>query len=88
MNEVLTTLGVSIGTGLLRSVAGWFENAMKDGEISNYEFGQLGATVLRTVVLGLGLHFGLGLDSLAAAGGALIADVVMVKLDKLRKGNK
>ena len=68
--------------GLLRNVAGWLENAMKDGKITPYEWGELGATIFRTLILTTGLHFGLGLDPLAAGGSAVIADFIIKAIKK------
>jgi len=73
---------IPIGTGIVRSVAGWLENAMEDGQIDTYEWGQLGATVVRVALIGLGLHYGLNMDAIAASASALVADFVIGKLKR------
>lgn len=66
----------------LRSIAGWVENALEDGEISRLELGLLLATVLKIGVIALGLQFGLGLDPVTSSGVAVAADF---GLNALRK---
>lgn len=76
------------GAGLLRNVAGWLENAMEDGKISDYEWGLLGATVTRTVVLTVGLYYGLGLEPLAAASCGVVSDLIINALKGKKKALK
>ena len=78
LNELLT-LGIAGG---VRSVAGWLENALEDGKVSSYEWGQLGATVLKFGVIGLSIYYGFGVDALQAAGLTFAADWVGNKLGK------
>jgi len=77
MLSVIPTVIVGAVTGLLRNVAGWAENALEDGEVSDYEWGQLGATVVKTIILTASLHYGLGLDNLASAAGAVALDFII-----------
>lgn len=82
MLETLSTAVSVAAVGLFRNVAGWLENAVEDGSISPYEWGSLGATLLRHLVLGLGLYWGLDLSGLEAAAGALLGDLVLERLRK------
>ena len=65
--EISTLIGVPI----VRSVAGWLENALEDGEITNFEWGQLGSTIFRMGVVGFALFYGLDMGVLAAAGSSV-----------------
>jgi len=76
--EVITTVGVAVG----RSITGWLGNALKDGKIDTYEWGQLGSTVVRIAILTLGLSYGLNLETTAAAFSALAGDYVLSALNK------
>ena len=71
---------VPIGAGLLRSIAGWLENAAEDGVYSRFEWTQLGATILRVIVLSVSARYGLELDVPSAAGLAIGIDFVLSKL--------
>lgn len=70
-------LGTIIGLPVLRSVAGWLENALEDGEISPFEWGELGATVFRMGAIGAGIYFGFDVSAFAAAGAALLSDFIL-----------
>ena len=78
MNVVLAL----VGSGLIRNLSGWLENALEDGKVSRYEWGQLGSTVFRVGVLFLGLYFGLDVSEEQAAGLALVGDMFFKKLAK------
>lgn len=69
-------------TSLARSLLGWWENASEDGKFSPYEWGQLGATVIRVVVIYSGLSVGLQLEPLAASVGTIVVDLIVSKLKK------
>lgn len=71
----ITTLG-----GIVRNGAGWLENAWEDGQISPYEWGQLGSTIFRIVVLGVATGYGLNLDPLASAGSGIVLDFILKAL--------
>ena len=79
---VWAELGSFIGVPIVRSIAGWIENAFEDGKVSSFEWGQLGSTILRVGIMGLGLFFGLdafGLDvsAFAAATAAVVFDFLL-----------
>ena len=69
---------------LLRNVAGWLENALKDGKVSKYEWGKLGATVLRVGAFGLAAFYGFDLTEYQSAGIAVVADFLFNSLRKKR----
>lgn len=76
---------VLVGAPVVRSVLGWFENAFEDKKISAFEWGELGATILRVGLIGVGLHFGLDLNEYAAAGSAIVADFILSSIQKIGK---
>lgn len=80
-------LGAAFGTGLMRSIGGWAENALKDQKITKFELAQLGATIVRVGLLTLGAYLGLdafGIDhaELAAAGSAFVLDWIVRRFTK------
>lgn len=74
-----------IVAAVVRSASGWLENALEDGNISDYEWGQLGATVVRVAIIGVGLHLGIGLDPIAASASAVVADFIISKFKTKKK---
>ena len=90
--EVITVIGV----GVARSVFGWAENALGElsdegRKVSNFEWGQLGSTVLRTSLLSAALFFGINgifgteISVLAAGAGAFVSDFIVSKLSSKKK---
>lgn len=76
-----------IGIPALRSIAGWLENSLEDGEVSTLEWQQLGATVLRVGTIGAATFFGLeglGFDvsALGASASALVMDFILSAMKK------
>ena len=74
-----TALWSLIGVPVLRSVAGWANNALKDNVVTNFEWKQLGRTIIRVGLIGFAAFFGfngMGLDvsAIGAAFSALIID--------------
>ena len=63
-----------LGAPIVRSVAGWLENALEDGKIDKFEWSQLAGTVFRVGIIGIGLLVGFDLEPIAAAGTAVVAD--------------
>jgi len=73
MEITLLGLGITLVAPVLRSVAGWIENAFEDGKISKFELRHLGSTVLRVGMLALAGYVGLeslGVQASASAGSA------------------
>lgn len=71
-----------IGAGVLRSFGGWLNNSLEDGEINKFEYAQLASTLLRIILLGVGLHFGLdsfgiNVDALGTAASAFVLDFIL-----------
>jgi len=72
-----TTALAAVSAGLLRNIAGWLENALKDGKIESYEWKQLIGTFVKyfsaITLLSLGLPVGeavattFGLDVVTSA---------------------
>ena len=65
-----------------RSIGGWLENALEDGEISKFEWTELGATMVRVGLIGCGLFWGLDLEPLAAGATAVLSDFVLKAIKK------
>lgn len=81
--EILTLVGIPI----VRSFAGWAENAFKDGVITPVEWKKLGETVLRVGIVGFATYFGLneaGVDisAFGAGASAVVMDFLFMALKK------
>ena len=86
LKEILALVGLPI----IRSAAGWAENALRDNKITNFEWKQLGETVLRVGFIGVATYFGLnelGFDvsALGASASAIILDFVLSAIRKSKK---
>lgn len=57
----------AISAGLLRNLAGWIENAWKDGEVEKYEWKQLAGTMIKYFAAISLLMFGLPIGESIAA---------------------
>lgn len=82
MEYVISNIPIAIivaaVVGLLRSVAGWLENALKDGVIDEFEYKQLAGTIVKyisaIVLLMLGVDNALpilGVDQSTASAAAV-----------------
>ena len=69
-----TEVSIAVGTGLVRSVIGWLENAIQDGKITLPEWALLGSTIFRVGLLTLASYYGLNLDIIQASGVAILTD--------------
>jgi len=83
----ITELWPIVGLPVVRSVAGWVENALDDGKISAFEWQQLGATVFRVGFMGAAAFFGLsglGIDvsALGASASAVVLDFILKAFKK------
>jgi small-conductance mechanosensitive channel len=81
------TILIPFGAGLLRSVSGWLENALEDGKISQFEWGQLGSTVINVAILSFGALFGLSalgfdVNALSASALGILGNIFFNKLKK------
>ena len=72
MNDLLIISGMPI----VRSVAGWLENALADGKISLIEWKKLCKTILRLGVPAVALYYGFNLPVEFAAATPLIVDYI------------
>ena len=77
--EILTP----VIAGLIRNLSGWIESSLKDGEVSVYEWTQLGATVVKTVVLSIGLMYGLNMDPLMASAATVAFQVGISEVKRI-----
>jgi len=85
----VTQLWPLVGLPVVRSVLGWAENVLEDGEISKLEWKLLASTVLRVgsiAAMGFfGLNgFGLDIDLFSVTAGAFVIDWVISKVKSKR----
>lgn len=73
---------------LIRSVAGWLEEALEDNKITYPEWRKLIKTVLRLGVPGIALYYGLNLTPEIAASIPLIADYLLNNIKKVYLAKK
>ena len=81
----ITQLWPLVGLPVLRSVLGWAENVLEDGQISVLEWKLLASTVLRVgSIAGMGYFgltgFGLDVDIFAVSAGAFVVDWIISKM--------
>lgn len=86
----MTQIMALVGIPVLRSVGGWLTKATEDGKISNFEFLQLGKTILRVAIIGTMIFFGadgVGFDvtAIGSAASAVIFDMI---ISAFKKGKK
>ena len=90
--EILTSFGAlslanpavrALAVAVVRSLAGWLENALEDGKITFPEVKQLFATMFRVIPQAIGL------EAMVPGGsvGALFTDWTVVKLANAVKEN-
>lgn len=79
VDSVVTATLLALLAGLIRNVAGWLENALKDGKIEAYEWKQLIGTII--AYIGTINVMAIGLDP-------EIATAVMIIIDILRSALK
>ncbi len=73
LNNVPMAVIAAVTAGLLRNVAGWLENSLKDGKIDDFEVKQLCGTVIKYFASVSILMLGLPLEQ--AVTGAFVLDV-------------
>lgn len=83
----LTNLFPIVGIPVIRGVAGWAENALKDGKVTKFEWAKLGETMIRVGVITAATYFGLselGVDvsALGAGAGAVVLDFIIMAIKK------
>jgi len=78
----------AVGVGVVRSAAGWLNNALEDGKITKFELAKLGETVVRVGLITGALYygvtglFGVEVSTLGAAAGAYVFDRLLKALKK------
>ncbi len=72
LNNVPMAAIVAVSAGLLRNVAGWLENSLKDGVIDDFEVKQLAGTIIKYFASISILMLGLPIDQ--AVVGAFVLD--------------
>jgi len=72
LNNVPIAVIAALAAGLLRSVAGWLENSLKDGKIDAFEVKQLGGTMVKYFASVSLLMLGLPVEQ--AVAGAFVLD--------------
>jgi len=72
LNNVPIAVIAALAAGLLRSVAGWLENALKDGKVDAFEMKQLGGTMVKYFASVSLLMLGLPVEQ--AVAGAFVLD--------------
>lgn len=79
---------VLVGAPLLRSVAGWAQNALADNIITKLEWKKLLGTLLRLGVPAFALYFGFNLNVEISATLPIMADYIFNYFVKFSKKNK
>ena len=73
LNNVPIAVLAAVSAGLLRNIAGWLENSLKDGKIDEFEIKQLGGTMIKYFASVSLLMLGLPVEQ--AVAGAFVLDV-------------
>lgn len=81
---------VIVGAGLVRSLAGWVENALGDGKVDMPEWKQLGETIVRVGLIGVVVYYfpWFELSSVESAAVAVGGDMFAYWVKKLKHGKK
>ena len=92
MNQIIEVL-IAVLVPVVRSCAGWLENAMKDGKISNFEWKELGVTMFQVGLPAIALYIGLnevGVDfsAIGAAAGGFLVSLFLRKKSEIKKISK
>lgn len=81
--NILPILGIPI----VRGIAGWAENAFKDGKVTKFEWAKLGETIVRVGVIAAGTFYGLNtmgfdISAVGASAGAVVLDFILMAIKK------
>lgn len=76
--------GLALGIPVARSVFGWANKALEDGQVEYFEWRKLGSTVVRVGFISACIYLGYGemvgdLAPYAAAAGGTIVDIISKK---------
>lgn len=80
--ESMLTVVIALAVSVARSVAGWLENALKDGQIDRFEWGLLGATIVRVTIIGVGVFLSTDLSIIASTVAAATTDYIIGLFNK------
>lgn len=88
--SVVTGLGQALAAPLVRNIGGWAKNAFTDGEVSPYEWKQLGETVVSISIITIFVYFGWNglvgdVNILAAGMSAALIDMILSAWKKKKK---
>lgn len=64
----------AVAAPLVRSIGGWAQKSLADGEVQDYELRQLAETTVRVGVISLAGYFGFGLDGWSNVAISFLAD--------------
>jgi hypothetical protein len=89
MYENIINIAALVGVPILRSIAGWAENALVDRKVTAFEWKLLLETVVRVGAIGVFTYLGLneaGIDisGLGAGASAFVMDKVLSNLKKYK----
>ena len=86
MIEIIKEMGIIVGVPILRSIAGWAENSLSDGNINEFEWKRLGETVIRVGLIAAATYYGLGkffdVNIIGAGASAFLIDKLLLALKK------
>ena len=85
--NMLVGFGQAMLPAMLRSVAGWAENAFQDRRIEKFELVLLGETMIRVGIITAGTFFGLNgmgfeISGMASGFAAIVIDFFLTKKAK------
>lgn len=79
--DLVTATLLAIGAGVVRVVAGWLENVLRDGEVEPFEWQQLAGTL--AVFIGAINILSLGLTPEQATVVMFVLDMIRTALQKI-----
>lgn len=79
--QIIYDAAIVIGAPVVRSVSGWFANAIKDRKITKFEWKELAYTLVKMGTIGLFAYFGFSIAGVENA--ALASAVAAFFSDKL-----
>lgn len=77
----ISIIAAVLGSGIVRSFTGWFENAVEDWHFSKIELMQLGATIVRCGMLTFLIYEGTDTSALNSASIGVLIDFILSKLN-------
>lgn len=68
--------------GVIRNAAGWVSNALEDGKVTAYEWGQLWSTSIQVALIGYSAIL-MGADPLVGAGAGILGSMAISTAKKI-----